>query len=44
VLERIEKAGRRPVPRTGEEVAAVYAAVLDTPPDVVDELRKILGP
>jgi tripartite-type tricarboxylate transporter receptor subunit TctC len=42
VLEKIERAGRRPLPRTGDEVAAIYGEVLATPPDVVEELKTIL--
>jgi hypothetical protein len=44
VLAQIEKIGRQPAPKSGEEVAELYGSILTVPPDVIDELRKIITP
>jgi len=44
VLAQIKKIGREPAPKSGEEVAELYESVLTVPPDVIDELRKIITP
>jgi tripartite-type tricarboxylate transporter receptor subunit TctC len=44
VLAQIEKVGRDPAPKTGEEVAEIYASALTLSPEVIDELTKIITP
>lgn len=44
VLAQIRKVGRSPAPKSGEEVTEIYESALAVPPDVLQELKKIITP